>query len=265
MRALRQTGMARVFEVNDRAEKEARQLLVFPAALFEGEEQSCDFADVMRSWREVDSEAVVRVRDIVRLKDGALLVGTDLPPEASLRDWLKEHGRMEAPRALALGLELCRGLAAIHENGLVHGDIKPFTIHVPSGAQPAQAMLVDGGITPGLWSAKHLGEHTVLIGTPFYAPVEQFGGESPDVRSDLYNLATVLYELVTGVVPWAGSNFLEVFQAKLQPAPGMRSRAPEAEVPRAYEEVVQRALATAGSERYGSAEELGEALAAVEL
>jgi serine/threonine-protein kinase len=172
---------------------------------------------------------------------------------------------MEPARAKKLGMELCKGLSAIHAAGLVHGDIKPYTIHVAREKQPAKAVFVDGGITPGLWSAKHLGDKTVLIGTPFYAPVEQFGGESPTVASDLYNLATVLYELVTGVVPWPGRNFLEVFQAKLQPTPSMKLRAPEVEVPMGYEEVVQRALLAHEAERYSSADELHAALSRVKL
>jgi serine/threonine-protein kinase len=263
VRSLRQSGLAQVFEVKDRAEDAARQLLVFPAALFEGGDQSTDFADVMRAWRAVESPAVVQVRDVVRYEDGTLLVSTELPPEHSMREWLKNHGHMEASQARKLGQELCRGLVAIHASGLVHGDIKPYTIHVGREKKPARAVMVDGGITPGLWSAKHLGDRTVLIGTPFYSPVEQFGGESPNVSSDLYNVATVLYELVTGVVPWAGRNFLEVFQAKLQPTPAMNRRAPEIEVPAGYEKVVQRALSTDEEERYATAEELHDALAKI--
>src|SRR6185295_19899496 len=109
--------------------------------------------------------------------------------------------------------------------GLVHGDIKPSTIYVDAKSKKLGPQLVDGGITPGLWNAKHLGERTALIGTPFYAPVEQFGGESPDVQSDVYNVATVLFEMATGVLPWKGKSFLEVFQAKLQKTPpSMKAR-----------------------------------------
>ena len=118
----------------------------------------------------------------------------------------------------------------------------------------------------GLWSAKHLGDKTALIGTPFYAPVEQFGGEAPDISSDIYNVATVLYELATGVVPWPGQSFLEIFQAKLAPEPSrMRDRAPECEVPAALEEVIKGGLITDRRDRYSDAGTFRDLLAAASL
>ena len=260
VRPLRQTGMAMTFEVSERGAEGARELLVFPSALFESPGQALDFADALRRWRAVAAAAVVRVREVLPHPGGALLVLTDMPPARSLREWLNERGRMGAKDARQLGIALCEGLAAIHEAGLVHGDLKPYTIHVEGDGKPTKPMLVDGGTTPGLWTAKHLGDRTVLIGTPVYAPVEQFGGESPDEASDLYNLATVLYELVAGKVPWAGRNFLEVFQAKLQAPRPMREIAPEANVPAAFEEVVLRGLQADARERYATAGELQAAL-----
>jgi serine/threonine-protein kinase len=118
----------------------------------------------------------------------------------------------------------------------------------------------------GLWSAKHLGDKTALIGTPYYAPVEQFGGEAPDISSDIYNVATVLYELATGVVPWPGKSFLEIFQAKLAPTPTpMRERVPGCEVPASLEEVIKGGLLTDRRERYTDAGTFRDLLAAVDL
>jgi serine/threonine-protein kinase len=128
------------------------------------------------------------------------------------------------------------------------------------------AQLVDGGVTPGLWNAKHLGDHTALIGTPYYAPVEQFGGDAPDVQSDIYNVDTVLFELVSGTLPWPGSSFLEVFQAKLdRNAPSMAARAPEVDVDAALEEAIVRGLMADRRERYAKASEFRKALEAVKL
>ena len=125
---------------------------------------------------------------------------------------------------------------------------------------------VPGGITSGLWESKHLGDKTALIGTPFYAPVEQFGGDSPDVRSDVYNVATVLYELCTGVVPWPGKSFLEVFQSKLQSRPPrMTERAPGVNVPAALEEAIVGGLIAEARDRYASAEEFAQQLEAARL
>ena len=119
-------------------------------------------------------------------------------------------------------------------------------------------------MTPGLWNAKGIGDRTTLIGTPYYAPVEQFGGDAPTVTSDIYNVATVLYECLTGVLPWPGKTFLEVFQAKLQKTPPpMAERAPGVSVDPQLEAVITRGCQADRHERYASAEEFGEALAAL--
>jgi serine/threonine protein kinase len=151
------------------------------------------------------------------------------------------------------------GLEHAHGAGLIHGDIKPETIWYRD--EDGAAVFVDAGITPGLWAAKHLGTRTALIGTPFYAPLEQFSGESPDELSDLYNLATVLYELLTGVLPWAGKGYIEVFQSKLQPGPPpMRQLAPHVDVPKEVEAAIAKALRGKRNERHTDAASFRRAL-----
>ncbi len=262
VRAHRQGGMSATFEARDQAYDASREVQVFPAALFEAREQAEAFGDRLRAWCEVGSEHVLSVHAAEVLPDGTCLLVTDFPEGPSLRSWLNENGQMQVKQAAEVGLGLLDGLIEIHSKGCVHGDIKPYTIHMV-GEDASAAQLIDGGITAGLWSAKHLGDKTALIGTPFYAPVEQFGGESPDVQSDIYNLATVIFELVAGVVPWPGGSFLEVFQAKLDKSlPSFRLRAPEVEVSKEFELAVCTGLAADRGQRYSSAEKFRAALAA---
>jgi eukaryotic-like serine/threonine-protein kinase len=264
LKPYRQGGMSTTFEVEDSKDGACRELQVFPAALFEDAGQARDFAAMLEKWRDIDSESIVKLHDIQVREDGTMLLVCDRPQGRSLRQWLKDKQRLSASDALILGKRLLSGLARVHAAGQVHGDIKPHTIHLDQG--PHDAVLLDGGITSGLWSAKHLGDQTALIGTPFYAPVEQFGGESPDVQSDLYNLATVLYEVVAGVVPWSGASFLEVFQSKLEKVPpSMRQRAPDVEVPADFEAALVGGLLADRRERYASARSFLERLEAVEL
>lgn len=258
----RHGGMSTAFQAEDTKGKGACELQLFPAALFETKKQAAEFARSMMSWMEVESANVLRSREVHALDDGTILLVTDLPPKSSLRDWRGDEV-LDAATVVDIGVQLCHGLAAVHEEGLVHGDVKPHTIHVDDAKKKLSIVLVDGGITPGLWTAKHLGDKTALIGTPFYAPVEQFGGESPDVQSDVYNVATVLYELATGVLPWKGKSFLEVFQAKLQKAPpAMKTRAPKCDVPKELEAAITSGLMADKRERCKSAEELAKRLKA---
>lgn len=263
VRPFRQGGMSTTFEVTDGREGVRRELQVFPAALFEGREQAHEFARSLAHWREIEHPAVLRVREVEAYDDGTILLVTDFPRGEALRDRLKRDGREPAATARAVGIALLEGLCAIHERGQIHGDVKPSTVWVDDEGGDLRPVLTDGGITLGLWSAKHLGDKTALIGTPFYAPIEQFGGDPPNVQSDLYNVATVLYELVTGVVPWSGRSFLEIFQAKLEKAPPtMRERAPSVEVPEDFEDAVRGGLMADRHERYASADEFLDALRA---
>jgi len=254
----RTSGFAAAYEASDPDGKRF-ELQLFPAGLFESPEQAEEFRARLLPWKEVDSPHVLRVREVLAVAGGLLLV-TDLPVGESLRKRLDGDKRMQPAEVIALGQQLLEGLGRVHGAGLVHGDVKPFTVYVDGRGAKVRGLLVDGGVTPGLWSAKGLGEKTALIGTPYYAPAEQFGGEAADVRSDIYNLATVLYECVTGVLPWSGSTFLEVFQAKLQDPPPMKKRAADIEVEGPLEAAILRGCFADRRKRYASAREFQRAL-----
>lgn len=255
----RQSGFAAVYEATDERGGHC-EVSLFPAGLFEHADQAEEFRARLMPWAELDSRHVLRVREVVSLAGGLLLV-TDVPTGESLRQRLGRQKRLAPAEVIALGTQLLDGLSRVHGAGLVHGDIKPLTIFVAGEGAKLAAQLVDGGVTPSLWNAKGLGEKTALVGTPYYAPVEQFGGEAADVRSDIYNLATVLYECATGVLPWTGTSFLEVFQAKLQDPPSCKKRAPEVELDPRLEAAILRGCLADRRKRYASAREFLEALA----
>lgn len=260
----RENGMSAAFTVVDKESGGRRELQAYPAALFEDRAQAHSFAERLEEWSRTKSDILLALHEVRVLDDGAVLVVSDFPPGISLRAWRSAHGRMDVGRAIKLAVRLLKGLEIAHRAGLVHGDIKPETIWYHDDDE--SAVFVDAGVTPGLWAAKHLGTRTALIGTPFYAPLEQFSGESPDELSDLYNLATVLYELLTGVLPWAGKGYIEVFQSKLQPGPPpMRQLAPQVEVPSAVEAAIGRALRGKRNERFPNAAALRSVLEGIQL
>jgi serine/threonine-protein kinase len=259
----RQGGMSTTFEAEDKKRMSPCELQVFPSALFENSQQSREFADSLSAWTRVESKHVLMAREVHVLEDGSLLYVTDMPAGGSLREWLRSHPVSPAETVVEIGKQLLDGLSDVHAAGLVHGDIKPHTIQIEDGHKKLRIVLADGGITPGLWSAKHLGDKTALIGTPFYAPIEQFGGESPNVQSDIYNVATVLFEAATGTIPWQGKSFIEVFQSKLDKRPpAMKARAPKVDVPRELEEAIIGGLMADKSERYATADEFRKRLLA---
>jgi len=266
VKANRQGGLSVAFEVLDLSDGSPREMQFFPSSLFDGEREARDFASSWEPWRRVDSPHVLALREILPVGSSSLFLIHDVPSGACLRDKVEKGERVEAAQVIDLGLQLLDGLSEIHAHGLVHGDVKPTTVFVDRGGESGDgwaAQLVDGGTTHGLWTAKDLGERTALIGTPYYAPVEQFGGDPPTVQSDLYNVATLLFELVSGAQPWAGKSFLEVFQAKLERTPPtIGSRAPGVEVDPELEATIAGGLHAELDSRYAAAREFRDRLAA---
>ena len=259
LRPHRENGMAAAFAVEDQEDSSRAEVQVFPSTLFEDRDQAQGFAERLTAWRGLASSAVLKVREIEILKDATVLMVTDFPIGTSLRGRMTDSPRMDPADVVELGLQLLEGLHTVHLAGQVHGDIKPASIYLRSDGGGAQ--LVDGGVTPGLWAAKHMGTRTTLIGTPFYSPLEQFSGDSPSVSSDLYGLGTLMYELLTGVLPWQGRGFIEVFQSKMQAgAPPMSERAPGVLVPDTLEAAIATSLRAKQAERYASADHFAQAL-----
>ena len=262
VRPHRQGGLSTAFEVRDRETDDRCEMQLFPSGLFEAEGQAQEFSASWSPWKRVRSPSVLRVREIVPLGGSSLILITDFPEGDALRARLNARKRLPVGDVVRLGVQVLEGLEEIHAHGLVHGDIKPYTIHVRGDGAGLRPTLVDGGITPGLWSAKHLGEKTALIGTPYYAPVEQFGGDSPTVQSDVYNVAAVLFESIAGTLPWRGVSFLEVFQAKLDKRPpSLRRTAPDLKVDEGLEEAIATGCLAERSGRYATAREFRDRLA----
>jgi serine/threonine-protein kinase len=262
LRPHRQGGMSATFEVEDEESGERCELQGFPVGLFADAKQGREFAKCLEPWKGVDSPIFPRLRDLRTFEDGSVLIVTDFPAGQSLRSWLGEHGRMRAEDAVELGKSLLGGLVELHGAGLVHGDVKPATTFFKAGEHGA--LLVDGGITSGLWEAKHLGTRTMLIGTPYYAPLEQFTGDAPDQTSDIYAVATMLYEVMTGVLPWQGNNYIEVFQSKMQETPPrMAQRAPGVKIASDLEAALADGLRAKRRDRHESATDFLERLSAV--
>jgi serine/threonine protein kinase len=147
----RHNGLAPTFLANDQKNGESVCLTVFAPSMFESPAQSEEFRVSCQAWTRVKSPHVTKVREIVGLPSGVAWV-CDVPNGDMLKRFMEEKKRMEATKAVKLGLALLDGLAAIHHVGLVHGDIKPQTVFCDPKAKKLAVELVDGGITPGLWN-----------------------------------------------------------------------------------------------------------------
>jgi hypothetical protein len=167
---------------------------------------------------------------------------------------VRADGPFEHPRAVSIVTQLAEGVAAVHACGLIHRDIKPANVILHDDGSPR---LVDFGL------AAHLGSRRLrwICGTPAYMPPEQARGEGDriDQRSDVFALGAVLYFLLTGRAPYAGTTAGEIVEAarKAVIAP---PRGFDPAIPKAVEAVCLKALAAAPENRYASAQEFRQAL-----
>jgi serine/threonine-protein kinase len=170
-----------------------------------------------------------------------------------LREYLRQHAPLPVDEAVTIAVQLADALEYCHEHGVVHRDLKPENILIePDGT----VKLVDFGIAL-LQGARRLTFRrlTTGFGTPDYMAPEQVQGDRGDARTDLYALGVMLFEMLTGEVPYQGDSPLAVMSQRVTTdAPLLRRKRPD--LPPALEAVVWRALRRDPAERYASMAEL---------
>jgi tetratricopeptide (TPR) repeat protein len=176
----------------------------------------------------------------------------------SLQDRVERQGPMELKEVLRIGMQIASGLAAAHAQGLVHRDIKPSNILLENSVE--RVKITDFGLARAIDDAT-LTEQGVVTGTPGYMSPEQAHGDPIDQRADLFSLGCVLYTLCTGRAPFRGENALAVLRKVIgaEPRP-IRLRNPD--TPEWLVGVVARLMAKDPANRYQSAVEVAELLAA---
>jgi serine/threonine protein kinase len=195
---------------------------------------------------------------------GAYLV-MELVEGRSLREELRERERFPAGAAFEIVRQICAGIQAAHDAGVVHRDLKPENVAVEWTPEGPFAKVLDFGIATmrGHFgdSSSRLTASGAVLGTPRYLSPEQCSGLAVDARSDVYALGCVLYELLAGRPPFLGTSAAEVVVQHLNAAPRpVRAFAPD--VPGTLEGVVLRALAKDPDARFQSADDMRMALAA---
>ena len=209
------------------------------------------FEQEARILRRADSDRVVRVHDIGELPDGRPYFVMTYADRGTLAERV-DDGPLPVGEALRYGADIARGLAVLHQVGVIHRDINPGNVLLRSGQDGTERVLIaDLGLAK---AAAHGSGFTLTVGTPGYmAPEQARSGEVRlDRRADVYAVGAVLHHLLTGVAP-----------KQDEPPPPVRSLRPE--VPAAVEAVVTQALAARPEHRFPSAGALADALDAAAL
>jgi len=217
---------------------------------------------VERFRREAKNAAGLSHPNIVSIYDrgeaeGTYYIAMEFLDGRSLKELIVSRGPAPVSVAIDYARQILAALRFAHRNGIVHRDIKPHNVLVDS---EGRLKVTDFGIARA--GASQMTEAGSIIGTAQYLSPEQAKGSPVDQTSDLYSVGIVLYELLTGVVPFTGDTPVEIAMKHLSAIPDPPSEH-RAEIPRELDLVVMRALGKDPHERYQSAEEMDADLARV--
>ena len=250
-------GMADVFMARDLLlDRDVAVKILFP-------EHAVDPNFVERFRREAQSVAGLNHPNIVGVYDwgqtgNTYFMAMEFVKGRTLAEVLRRQGRLTARSAASVGGSIANALAYAHRNNVVHRDIKPANILMASNGD---IKVVDFGIARALDSAHDGGltQDGAVMGTATYFSPEQAKGDGLDLRSDLYSLGIVLYELVTGKPPFSGESALATAYKQVHDVP-TRMKDHAADVPPALEAIVSKCMAKEPTRRYATAEQLRDDL-----
>ncbi len=190
------------------------------------------------------------------LDSNQIFIIMEYVPGNDLKSLLREHGRMDVTESIDLIIQACAGIGYAHRAGLVHCDIKPQNMLVtPDG----HLKVVDFGIARALASISPDEKSEIVWGSPHYFSPEQAAGNAPSPASDVYSLGIVLYEMLTGQLPFNGETPEQLAdQHRLSLPPSPRKINPS--IPAALEQILLKVLSKEPAARYRTADQLGSVL-----
>jgi serine/threonine-protein kinase len=225
------------------------------------------FEREVRTTARLSHPNTVEIYDYGRTDDGTFYYVMEYLRGLSLADLVDRHGPLPPGRVIYLLRQACGALSEAHAAGLVHRDIKPANIFAcRRGGLHDFAKLLDFGLVKTQDAvgsdAPELSREGVVTGSPLYMSPEQASGErNPDRRADIYALGAVAYHLLTGRPPFEGRTAMQVMIAHARdPASPPSTIRPD--LPADLDAVVLRCLAKCPDDRFDTADELGQALAA---
>jgi tetratricopeptide (TPR) repeat protein/tRNA A-37 threonylcarbamoyl transferase component Bud32 len=243
-------GMGRVYKVLDEKIKEKVALKLLKPEVSADEQAIERFSNELRLARKISHRHVCRMFDLGEDR-GTHFITMEYVPGEDLKSILRMMGQMSPGKAVLVARQVCEGLAEAHRLGVVHRDLKPQNIMID---RDGNVRIMDFGIARSL-KVKGMTGAGVVIGTPEYMSPEQIEGQEVDNRSDIYSLGIILYEMVTGRVPFEGETFLSIAvkQKTERPRP---PRELNPQIPEDLVRVILRCLEKDKAARYQSVEEV---------
>ncbi|MCK4431993.1 MAG: protein kinase [Candidatus Aminicenantes bacterium] len=243
-------GMGRVYKVLDKDVEEKVALKLLNPEIAADEKIIKRFRNELKFARKITHKNVCRMFDLNE-EEGMPYITMEYVPGEDLKSSVRRMGQLTIGKAISVAKQICEGLDEAHRLGVVHRDMKPQNIMIDS---EGNAHIMDFGIARSL-SAEGITDVGVIIGTPEYMSPEQVGGEDVDQRSDLYSLGIILYEIVSGRVPFqADSAFAVGMKHKSEKLQAPQTMNPQ--IPDSLNRLILKCLEKEKERRFQTAEEI---------